>query len=229
MTSDSSSSSSSSDDSTDRNPNPDPSSIDESLNTIEDQLTSISLSQPEIFVDASTSIKEPAAKEANGPSDEKNFEENRSDSVAELSSSGVEVVVEEVGGSSSRGGMWRNNSELEVDGSASPSSSGYAGERGTSTATSASGIEEVGRNDERNGNSFDGVMDPEAQWTPGKRHTDEVSVPVGFRYIFGTSAAQFMEHPRFLLGTPPCIPLRGRDALHLELSKKEDESSSSNA
>ncbi|KAK3008985.1 hypothetical protein RJ639_015148 [Escallonia herrerae] len=178
MTSDSSSSSSSSDDSTDRNPNPHPSSIDESLNTIEDQLTSISLSQPGIFVDASTSIEEPAEEEANGPSDEKNLEENRSDSVAELSSSGVEVVVEEVGGSSSRGGMWRNNSELEVDGSASPSSSGYAGERGTSTATSASGIEEVGGNDERNGNSCDGVMDPEAQWTPGKRHTDEVRIVI---------------------------------------------------
>ncbi|KAK3003525.1 hypothetical protein RJ639_019803 [Escallonia herrerae] len=30
-------------------------------------------------------------------------------------------------------------------------------------------------------------------------------------------------------GSPPCIRLKGRDALHLELGKKEDESSSSNS
>ncbi|KAF8396733.1 hypothetical protein HHK36_018363 [Tetracentron sinense] len=84
-------------------------------------------------------------------------------------------VVEEVRESSSSGVVSRDNSELEIDASLSPSSSGYAGEMGSSGSTTASGIEEVDEDD------IDEQVVPQddsvnaASWVPGKRHIDEAS------------------------------------------------------
>lgn len=81
--------------------------------------------------------------------------------------------------------VWRRvNSEVDVDRPSSPSSSGYAGERGSSSggASCGSGIEEIGEDricDEAGngrGEFFDGASDSQAPpWVPGKRHVDEVS------------------------------------------------------
>ncbi|XP_068637232.1 vacuolar fusion protein MON1 homolog [Aristolochia californica] len=58
----------------------------------------------------------------------------------------------------------------------SPSSSGYAGERGSSNATSSTGIEEV---------RDDGAIEPDtadsSEWMPGKRHVDEDDGSVSWR------------------------------------------------
>lgn len=72
----------------------------------------------------------------------------------------------------------RSNSEVEVDERSSPSSSGYAGEQGSSNcaASSASDINEIVddgeireiRNDENGG------QDSQVDWVPGKRHVNEV-------------------------------------------------------
>ncbi|KAF4356410.1 hypothetical protein F8388_013275 [Cannabis sativa] len=85
-----------------------------------------------------------------------------------------------------RGGVvWgRTVSEIEVDAPGSPSSSGYAGERGSSGASSGEvEIDEVG-NDEikdlRN-NDGEGVLDSQASWVPGKRHVDEDDASVSWR------------------------------------------------
>lgn len=162
------SNSSSSEDPTDQNPNPNPNSMDQSLDVIEGQLASI------------------AFTEANGSLNETNHEEtSRVVEVEEQeieSSAVVDDAIEEVQESGVT--LWRNNSELEVDGNTSPSSSGYAGERGSSSVTSASGIEEasddhgeireVGNNG--GGGPFDEAIESQqAPWVPGKRHVDEVS------------------------------------------------------
>ncbi|KAF2321762.1 hypothetical protein GH714_002542 [Hevea brasiliensis] len=73
--------------------------------------------------------------------------------------------------------VWRRtNSELKVDGPSSPSSSGYAGERGSSSVTSASRIGEVSEDEIQeagNDGDVDGNLDSQAAWVPGKRHVDE--------------------------------------------------------
>ncbi|XP_075112770.1 vacuolar fusion protein MON1 homolog isoform X1 [Nicotiana tabacum] len=154
----------------DRKPKIGPSSnsIDQSLDAIENQLSSISVSQPESepeFDDANDASPSNQDKLANGSL-------NENPGAEELSRSNV---VEDFSSSSL---MWRNNSE-EMEAPSSPSSSGYAGERGSSNASSrASGIEEevdgeileIGNSD-----SFDGVSDTQVQWLPGKRHSSEVS------------------------------------------------------
>ncbi|KAM7527931.1 hypothetical protein LguiB_031341 [Lonicera macranthoides] len=171
MSSDSNSSSSS-EDPTDQNPNPN--SMDQSLDVIEGQLASI------------------AFTEANGSLNETNHEETSR--VVEVEEQGIESspvlddVIEEVRGSAVT--LWRNNSELEVDGNTSPSSSGYAGERGSSSVTSASGIEEasddhdeireVGNNGD--GGPFDEALESQqASWVPGKRHVDEDDASISWR------------------------------------------------
>lgn len=170
MSSDSNSSSSS-DESTDKNPKPN-SSIDQSLDAIEGQLSSISMNHHQ------GGVKE--VPNGSVVVEGNNHEEKTVRLVGESSSEVEEVVEEEREGSSLRGRvLWRNNSELEVEGPGSPSSSGYAGGRGSSSATSVSGIEEIGAENEirevKRDDSFDGVMDSQAQWVPGKRHVDEVS------------------------------------------------------
>ncbi|XP_043720812.1 vacuolar fusion protein MON1 homolog isoform X3 [Telopea speciosissima] len=95
---------------------------------------------------------------------------------------------EEVRELSSAGVAFRDNSELEADQPLSPSSSGYAGERGSSSTTSASGIEEfdgdeiseiaeaVAPQDGSGDASADSVP-----WIPGKRHVDEDDASISWR------------------------------------------------
>ncbi|XP_075112771.1 vacuolar fusion protein MON1 homolog isoform X2 [Nicotiana tabacum] len=160
----------------DRKPKIGPSSnsIDQSLDAIENQLSSISVSQPESepeFDDANDASPSNQDKLANGSL-------NENPGAEELSRSNV---VEDFSSSSL---MWRNNSE-EMEAPSSPSSSGYAGERGSSNASSrASGIEEevdgeileIGNSD-----SFDGVSDTQVQWLPGKRHSSEDDASISWR------------------------------------------------
>nr|XP_009798420.1 PREDICTED: protein SAND-like isoform X1 [Nicotiana sylvestris]XP_009798421.1 PREDICTED: protein SAND-like isoform X2 [Nicotiana sylvestris] len=160
----------------DRKPKIGPSSnsIDQSLDAIENQLSSISVSQPESepeFDDANDASPSNQDKLANGSLNENPGAEElpRSNVVEDFSSSSL---------------MWRNNSE-EMEAPSSPSSSGYAGERGSSNASSrASGIEEevdgeileIGNSD-----SFDGVSDSQVQWLPGKRHSSEDDASISWR------------------------------------------------
>lgn len=173
-------SNSSSDD--DQNPKPDATSIDQSLDAIENQLASISMSQ---------SVSEFESESEHGMHEEETTELNHQDfrngSLSEIDQlslhnsvpeevSRSEKDVDEPKASSSR--LWTNAvEEEEVEAPSSPSSSGYAGERGSSS--SASGILEVNNDGEidavRNDGEFDEVSDSQAPWVPGKRHGDEVS------------------------------------------------------
>ncbi|KAL3530569.1 hypothetical protein ACH5RR_009891 [Cinchona calisaya] len=143
------------DDDQNPNPNPNPPSIDQSLDAIENQLSSISMFQPD-------SLSEPRMESeelVNGSFDE----------IEELPAKPAGVEEEEkLKASSSR--VWTNASEMEeVESPSSPSSSGYAGERGSSAT---SGID--------NGD-FDRVPDSLVPWTPGKRHGDEDDASISWR------------------------------------------------
>ncbi|XP_044482526.1 vacuolar fusion protein MON1 homolog [Mangifera indica] len=71
--------------------------------------------------------------------------------------------------------------EVEADGSSSASSSGYAGERGSSE-TSNSRIDEDEIQEVNNDGGFgDGVHDSRAAWVPGKRHVDEDDASISWR------------------------------------------------
>lgn len=84
----------------------------------------------------------------------------------------------------------RTGSELEIDDDApsSPSSSGYAGEQGSTSATSGSGIEieheheqqqEIEEEDHHHLNrQIDNISisDSHTSWIPGKRNLDEVGI-----------------------------------------------------
>uniref|UniRef100_A0A7N1A1D3 Vacuolar fusion protein MON1 homolog n=1 Tax=Kalanchoe fedtschenkoi TaxID=63787 RepID=A0A7N1A1D3_KALFE len=109
----------------------------------------------------------------------------------------AEVVGSEVVGEGSRPGLevgseWRrnrtrSNSEIEMDDEQSPSSSGYAGERGSSNgaASSASDINEIVEDDEiREVGDVDGAnggIDSQSDWVPGKRHADEDDASISWR------------------------------------------------
>lgn len=64
----------------------------------------------------------------------------------------------------------RPSSENEGEAPASPSSSGYAGEPGSSSGTSGGGVGEIEEDGVREVEGFGGS----AEWVPGKRHFDEV-------------------------------------------------------
>ncbi|KAA8544050.1 hypothetical protein F0562_021773 [Nyssa sinensis] len=182
--------STSSNNSTDKNPYPN--SLDQSLDAIEDQLASIAVTQPDGVVDETSSSLGPFKEVANGSLDTDIHQESTTGEIKEESRgnqlrefSGVEFS-KEVLASSSSGFVWRRtNSELEVDVPSSPSSSGYAGERGSSNATSASGIEELGVDEIcelGKDDSFNGVSDLQASsWVPGKRHLDEDDASISWR------------------------------------------------
>ncbi|XP_011010049.1 PREDICTED: vacuolar fusion protein MON1 homolog A-like [Populus euphratica] len=75
--------------------------------------------------------------------------------------------------------VWRRtNSEVEVDvnGPSSPSSSGYAGERGSSGVSEDDEIQEVAID-----SAFHEVFDSQAAWLPGKRHVDEDDASISWR------------------------------------------------
>ncbi|KAL3518384.1 hypothetical protein ACH5RR_020973 [Cinchona calisaya] len=194
----SSSSSSSSfpsdDNGSDQNPsstsNLNPPSIDQSLDAIENQLASISMFQPDTLLEPGSEPEHESESESESGVNDEIREElvngslNKIEELPEKSAR-VEVVEEEVEeeklkASSSR--VWTNVSEMEEgEVSPSPSSSGYAGERGSSVT---SGIEEDVKDDDDDGNDdeiVDGVTDSQAPWTPGKRHGDEDDASISWR------------------------------------------------
>ncbi|KAH0704612.1 hypothetical protein KY285_018890 [Solanum tuberosum] len=168
----------------DRKPKVGPSanSIDQSLDAIENQLSSISVGQSEYEseADSDVEIKEPSSSNQDKLKELPNGLLNRN-SEADTSEELPPInVVEDV---SSSVPVWRNNSE-EMEALASPSSSGYAGERGSSNASSRdTGIEEVDGEilEIGNGDSFDGGSNSQVQWLPGKRHGNEDDASISWR------------------------------------------------
>lgn len=154
-------------------------SIDNSLDAIENQLSSI------VF---KTSIDDRTA-----PSTDYDHEPVTEIDDGSLRESASERQRSSIGESSSSRatGLWRNNLdvelEAEVDGApSSPSSSGYAGERGSSSSvTSASGTDVI-RELRDNGSSMgdDGMVSldsSQTQWIRGKRHDDEDDASISWR------------------------------------------------
>lgn len=181
MSSDSSSSTSG-DDSADRIHDP------TSPKSFEDRFASVTLAEPHAEL-ASAAVQESrngvgfasaSADDEEGQVDGAE-EEIRGDSGA---AGGLAEAEEGLGlglGGGRGGVVWgRTNSELEADAPASPSSSGYAGERGSSGVSSGGELEidEVGEDEIQEVRSdapaVDGVLDSQASWVPGKRHVDEV-------------------------------------------------------
>ncbi|KAK4483404.1 hypothetical protein RD792_010590, partial [Penstemon davidsonii] len=165
MTSDSNSSSSESDD---QNPN---SNIDQSLDAIENQLASISMSS---HPPTTTSLDEDVVDEEN--EEEKlvsivngSLNEEIVAAQAKVDSIEHEQHIESncKPESSSSSFAWRDTTEAEPP--LSPSSSGYAGERGS---TSGGDDDEIGEVEN------DGVLE---QWVSGKRHPDEDDASVSWR------------------------------------------------
>ncbi|KAL4576943.1 hypothetical protein LXL04_013044 [Taraxacum kok-saghyz] len=149
-------------------------SIDYSLDAIENQLSSIALKtsidgeRPSVADDHHELLTETAK----GSSRE--IESERP-----INSTGESNLSTETG-------VWRNSSEVEVDGAtSSPCSSGYAGEMGTSSGTaSASGADDVQQH--RNSSSSEGnngevLHSAQSQWVPGKRHVDEDDTCMSWR------------------------------------------------
>ncbi|KAE8652778.1 vacuolar fusion protein MON1 homolog [Cucumis sativus] len=84
------------------------------------------------------------------------------------------------------GVVWgRTNSEIEVDRPASPSSSGYAGERGSSSASSGrsetDGVAEDEIQELRDDASVGENSNSVPSWVPGKRHGDEDDASISWR------------------------------------------------
>ncbi|KAK1357404.1 Vacuolar fusion protein MON1-like [Heracleum sosnowskyi] len=194
--------SSSETDSIDQNPNPNPTtSIDQSLDAIEGQLTSISLHSIPPIPQIISALPSDSHSQLQQATVAQNLE--YIDTLPSDSHSQVEQVVESPGEvdmergvvdnsvSRGQGVLWRNNSDVDVDveGQGSPSSSGYAGGKGTSSSSSGisgSGIEEISGDDEvdrvevvNRSASFGASVDSE--WLPGKRHVNEDDASVSWR------------------------------------------------
>ncbi|XP_052186421.1 vacuolar fusion protein MON1 homolog isoform X3 [Diospyros lotus] len=166
--------------------NPSPTSVDRTVGAVEDQLHSIALSRPnDVVPNDSSSLEQDGL---NGPPlDENPNQDNNavgeigdeissslvheSSREAEIVEEGLESVV-----------LWRTtNSELETDRPSSPSSSGYDGERGSTSASVASEIEELRQDEIReiwDDKFFNGVSDSQAR---GKRHPDEDDASLSWR------------------------------------------------
>ncbi|PIN15050.1 putative protein Sand [Handroanthus impetiginosus] len=191
-----SSSSSASSDGADRNPNsnpepgpdPNPDSIDQSLDAIENQLASISMSSrsPTATADDEEEVEEEEEQSVeqltfrNGLLNEEIGGEGAIDSIEEehIKSN---LKAESSGVIKESPFVWRNTSEVdEVEARLSPTSSGYAGERG-----STSGGDEINDDDEENNEirqvENDGVLGSHEQWISGKRHADEDDASVSWR------------------------------------------------
>lgn len=209
MPSDSNSpSSNSSSDRNDRNPNSDPDFepgpepepepepnknsdlIDQSLDALENQLASISMSSrsPTATFDEDEGLEEEAEAESReqpntingslsdeiGAEGDADFVEDHhfeSDSKAESSGVNEENVSY----------MWRNVPEVdEVERPLSPGSSGYAGEMG-STSGGDEIIDDEEDNSEIRVEENDWVSGNHSQWVSGKRHADEDDASVSWR------------------------------------------------
>ncbi|PIA38945.1 hypothetical protein AQUCO_02700261v1 [Aquilegia coerulea] len=113
-------------------------------------------------------------------------EREESKNEEEISNNLMSEVVRE---SSTSDVVRRENSEIEFDAQSNPSSSGYVGERGSSSASTVSDeieeVEEDGNFDngmlaQQNDNSSNGVYDS-ASWVPGKRHDEEDDTSISWR------------------------------------------------
>ncbi|KAF5751545.1 protein SAND [Tripterygium wilfordii] len=143
---------------------PSSSSAEENPNTkeIEDQLATVVLTE----------------------SNEDKFQECSSDTASASNNHGENNHDEGVEKSSSKVVWGRVNSELELEGPPSPSSSGYAGGRGTSSASSTSIVDEVSEDEIQevgNGSAIEGATDSHESWMPGKRHVDEDDASISWR------------------------------------------------
>lgn len=112
--------------------------------------------------------------------------------------SAVSESGENVGDCSSAVLVWRDNLELVGDGPSSPTSSGYAGETGSGSVTSASAIEEVDGDeiDEAvvlQDGSFDASSDSVSR-VPGKRNMDEVGGVLSY-FTFPVCSLQYSTTP----------------------------------
>ncbi|XP_058099066.1 vacuolar fusion protein MON1 homolog [Magnolia sinica] len=126
---------------------------------------------------SSLSVDDPQVSAVNGTLNQnygREIEEEVPD--GSIQATGVEEVLE-----STYGVVWRENSEHELEPApSSPSSSGYAGERGSSSGgTSVGGIEEVGDGGTVGGDSVEDAGS--ASWVPGKRHLDEDDASISWR------------------------------------------------
>lgn len=186
-----SSSSASSSDGDDRKPSygsdrePNPESIDQSLDALENQLASISMSSrsPTATLEDEEEVEEREEEEeqtveqltigngslTGGTGVEGASDSNEDEHIEGNAESSSGVIKE------SHSSVWRNILEAdEVERTLSPSSSGYAGERG-----STSGGDDINDDDEDDNEIHevekDGVSGSRQQWVSGKRHPDEVS------------------------------------------------------
>ncbi|XP_065869035.1 vacuolar fusion protein MON1 homolog [Euphorbia lathyris] len=115
--------------------------------------------------------------EDNGNHEERNSEDETTESGSDARGFGD--------GDGASSVVWRTkNLELEVDGPPSPSSSGYAGERGTSSASSGSRIGDLSEDEIReirNDGHVEGALDSQVAWVPGKRHVNEDDGSISWR------------------------------------------------
>ncbi|KAJ0627591.1 putative vacuolar fusion protein Mon1 [Helianthus annuus] len=167
---------------------PNSNSIDNSLDAIENQLSSISFTSPidETIAVVSAEYYHESVSEINDSSLNESYE-----TVGEIRIDNNNSVGESSHASGSR--VWMNNNvevevEAEVDGGlSSPSSSGYAGERGSSGGSVSSGsgtdvIREVRDNGESVGDDGVNTVDSvQAEWISGKRHADEDDASISWR------------------------------------------------
>lgn len=169
--------------------------IDQSLDALENQLASISMSSrsPTATLDDEEELQEEEEDEQlleepiirNGSLSEEIGAENEHTEIDwKAESSGVikDTISSE----------WRNVLEVdEVGRPLSPGSSGYAGERG-----STSGGDEINDDDEDNNEirevQDDGVSGSHDRWVSGKRHPDEVSWSFSsFPYLIWCSSCTY--------------------------------------
>ncbi|XP_042475904.1 vacuolar fusion protein MON1 homolog isoform X2 [Macadamia integrifolia] len=174
MTSDSDSSTSF-DDATDQNPNINPSE------TTEDRLQMLQLKDSNGVVDGEETSNQGGLGEAETGSVIVEHNGRHEPQIEASMISAASGAGEEVREHSSAGVAFRDNSELEVDQPLSPSSSGYAGGRGSSSATSASEIEEVDGNEIDDTVAQQDASSDSVSWVPGKRHVDEDDASISWR------------------------------------------------
>ncbi|KAJ4971977.1 hypothetical protein NE237_005076 [Protea cynaroides] len=173
---------------TDQNPNTNP------PETTEEQLQTLTVDETYGVADLNETSNQRGMDEAENGSVVAEVDGRPEPQIEELLAGGpptisaVSEAVEEVLDLSSAGDTLRDDFELEADPPLSPSSSGYAGERGSSITTSASGIEEV---DGDEIDEIDEAMAPldgsgdassdSVPWIPGKKHVDEDDASISWR------------------------------------------------
>ncbi|KAI4322266.1 hypothetical protein L6164_021977 [Bauhinia variegata] len=153
---------------------------DHSDQFIEDQLASVTLAE---YNDEPSGS---ANRQANGVVGGSVNQSAQLEIEERVQSSSVEAEeVGQVRGPAEHAVVWgRTVSELEMDGSSSPGSSGYAGERGSSSATTGSAIDEVVQQEieeARNDDTVEGISDSQMSWPPGKQHVDEDDASISWR------------------------------------------------